>query len=114
MRTIRLLFCVLALNFVSTQARPQEAPAPGKITVTGKLTRVMAIGGETSGWSLEFKHQKTLNGKKMRSLEVTGPAEELEKLKDQHVRVVGTLTHHTGMERGEYMVLEISSVRPVK
>src|SRR5216683_4848977 len=46
MRTVRLLFCVLALAFVSTQALPQEAPAPKKITIIGKLTRVMAIGGE--------------------------------------------------------------------
>ena len=114
MRAIRLLFCLLVLAVVAAQARPQQSSVPGKITITGRLTRVMAIGGETSGWSLEFKHQKTLNGKKTRSVEVTGPAEELEKLKNQHVRVEGTLAHHTGMERGEYMVLEISSIRAVK
>ena len=114
MRTVRLLFCVLALAFVSTQALPQEAPAPKKITITGKLTRVMAIGGETSGWSVEFKHRITLEGKKVRSVEVTGPFEELEKLKDQSVRAEGTLARHTGMERGEYTVFEISSVRAAK
>jgi len=114
MRTVRFLFCVLSLAFVSAQARPQEAPPPKKITITGKLTRVMAIGGETSGWSLELKHRITLEGRKMRSVEVTGPAEELEKLKDQRVAVEGTLVHHTGMERGEYTVLEISSIRAVK
>ncbi len=53
-----------------------------KITIIGKLTRVMAIGGETSGWSVEFKHRITLEGKKVRSVEVSGPLEELEKLKD--------------------------------
>jgi len=114
MRTIRLLFCVLALAFVSTQALPQEAPAPKKITITGKLTSVMAIGGETSGWSVEFKHRITLEGKKVRSVEVTGPFEELEKLKDQSVRAEGALAHHTGMERGEYTVFEISSIRAAK
>jgi hypothetical protein len=114
MRTVRFLFCILVLAFVSTQTLPQEALAPKKITITGKLTRVMAIGGEISGWSLEFKHRKTLDGKKMRSLEVTGPAEELEKLKDQRVTVEGTLAHHTGMERGEYTLLEVSSIRAAK
>ena len=74
----------------------------------------MAIGGETSGWSLELKHQITLEGKKMRSVEITGPAGELEKLKNQRVTAVGTLEHHTGMERGDYMVLEISAIRAVK
>ena len=114
MRTIRLLFCVLALAFVSTQALPQEAPAPKKITIIGKLTRFMAIGGETSGWSVEFKHRITLEGKKVRSVEVTGPFEELEKLKDQSVRAEGALAHHTGMERGEHTVFEISSIRAAK
>ena len=114
METARLLLCVLALALLSAQALPQEAPTTKKITITGKLTRVVAIGGETSGWSLEFKHGKTVGGKKMRSVEVSGPAEELQKLKDQRVRVEGTLAHHTGMERGEYMVLEVSSIRAAK
>jgi len=114
MRTVRLLDCVLALAVFSAQARPQQNPAPKKITITGKLIRVMAIGGETSGWSLELKHQITLEGRKMRSVEVTGSPEEFEKLKDQRVTALGTLVHHTGMERGDFMVLEISTIRAVK
>jgi len=114
MRSIRFLFCLLALAFVSQQALPQEAPAPKKITIIGKLTRVMAIGGETSGWSVEFRHRITLEGKKMRSVEVTGPLAELEKLKDQRVRAEGALARHTGMERGEYTIFEISSIRAAK
>jgi hypothetical protein len=114
MRTVRFLLCVLAFAVFSAQARPQQTAPPKKITITGKLTRVMAIGGETSGWSLELKHQITLEGKKMRSVEASGAAEELEKLKDRRVTAVGTLVHHTGMERGDYMVLEISSIRAAK
>ena len=114
MQTVRFLLCVLAFVVFSAQARPQETPSPKKITITGKLTRVMAIGGETSGWSLELKRQITLEGKKMRSVEATGAAEELEKLKGRRVIAVGTLVHHTGMERGDYMVLEISSIRAAK
>lgn len=114
MRTVQLPICFLALAFFSSQALPQEALAPKKITIIGKLTRIMAIAGETSGWSLELKHEITLQGKKMRSVEVRGPAEELEKLKDQRVRAKGTLAHHTGMERGDYLVLEVSSISAVK
>jgi hypothetical protein len=114
MRTVRFLLCVLAFAVFSAQAQPQQTPAPKKITITGKLVRVMAIGGETSGWSLELKHQITLAGKKMRSVEVTGSLEELEKLRDQRVTALGTFVHHTGMERGDYMVLEISSIHAVK
>jgi len=114
MRNVRFLLCVLAFAVFSAQVRPQQTPPPKKITITGKLTRVLAIGGETSGWSLEFKHQITLEGKKMRSVEVTGSAEELERFKDRLVTALGTLVHHTGMERGDYMVLEISSMRAMK
>lgn len=114
MRSVRLLFYVLAFAFASTPALPQKALAPKKITIIGKLTRIMAIGGETSGWSLELKRGITLEGKKMRSVEVTGPADELEKMKDQRVRAKGTLAHHTGMERGDYLVLEVSSISAVK
>src|SRR5260370_39098790 len=66
MRTVRFLFCVLALAVVSAQARPQEASPSGKITVTGTLTRVSAIGGETSACSLEFNHERQRNRKKVR------------------------------------------------
>jgi hypothetical protein len=113
MRTVRLLFCVLALAFLSPPVLPQ-APAAKKISIVGRLTRVLAIGGETSGWSVEFRHRITLEGKKMRSVEVTGPLGELEKLKGQRVRAEGAFAHHTGMERGEYMVFEISSIRAEK
>jgi hypothetical protein len=114
MRTGRIRFCVLALAFASMSAFAQEAPTSKKITVVGTLTRVMAIGGETSGWSLEFERKISLGGKKTRSVEITGPVEELEKLKDQRVRATGMLAHHTGMERGEYTVFEISSIRAVR
>jgi hypothetical protein len=114
MRTVRFLFCLLAFAVFSAPEWPQQTAPAKKVTITGKLTRVMAIGGETSGWSLELKRPITLEGKKMRSVEVTGSAAELERFKDRRVTALGTLAHHTGMERGDYMVLEISSIRAVK
>ena len=100
MRTARFLVCLLAVAFLaSTPALPQEAQPAKKLTIIGKLTRVMAIGGESTGWSLELKRQITLEGKKMRSIEISGPTEEFEKLNDQRVRAKGTLTHRTGVER---------------
>jgi len=39
--------------FASTPALPQEVQPVKKLTIIGKLTRVMAIGGESTGWSLE-------------------------------------------------------------
>jgi hypothetical protein len=103
-----MAFCV----FAASAGAGQSTAAPHrKITVTGKLTRVMAIGGETSGWSIEFEKEISIGGRKIRSIEITGPLEQFEKLKDQSVRARGTLATRSGMERGEHQVLEISSIR---
>ena len=114
MRTVRFLACFLAVAFFASVSVPgDEARSPRKITVTGKLTRVMGIGGETSGWALQLKREIVLEGKKMDSIEISGPAETFEKLKNQRVRARGTLTRHKRVERGEYPVLEVSSIQPV-
>ena len=114
MRSARWLYWVLVFAFVSTLALSQVTPPPKKITITGTLSRITAIGGETSGWSLELQQPITLEGKKMRSVEIMGPSDKLEQLKDQRVRAKGTLVHHTGMERGDYLVLEVTSITAVK
>ena len=35
-----------------------------KLTVTGKLVRVMAIGAESTGWSIELESTITVDNKK--------------------------------------------------
>jgi len=116
MPTARFLACLFfAVTFWgSTTVLPQEAQPAKKIAITGKLTRVMAIGGETTGWSLEPEKKITLEGKKMKSVEISGPSEEFEKLNNQRVRAKGKLTHHTGVERGDHLVLEVSSITAAK
>jgi hypothetical protein len=114
MRTVRSLVCFLAVAFVlSASALADETRQPQKITITGKLTRVMGIGGETTSWALQLKREITLEGKKMDSIEISGQVDKFEKLNAQRVKVRGTLTHHKGVERGEYLVLEVSSIQPV-
>ena len=113
-RSVLWILLLLAAFALPTQTVAQQSTAGKKTAIVGKLTRVMAIGGETTGWSLELRREITLEGKKMRSVEVSGPAEALEKLKDQRVRARGVLVHHTGMERGDYLVLEISAIKAVE
>jgi hypothetical protein len=115
MRTVRFFGCILAMVvFTSIPAGPQESHPPKTITVVGKVTRVMAIGAETTGWSLELKREITLEGKKMKSVEISGPAGKFEKLVDQRVKAKGTLTHRRGVERPDHLVLDVSSIAPVK
>jgi hypothetical protein len=112
---MRLLACLVAVSLaVSTQARPQKSPAAKKITINGKLRRATGIGGEGAGWTLELKREITLEGKKLNSIEVSGAQEKFEEWKEQRVNANGTLVHHHGVERGDYLVLEMSSVRAAK
>jgi hypothetical protein len=115
MRTVRLLVCFLAVAILASIAvRADESHSPKKITIIGKLTRVMAVGGESTGWSLELKREITLEGQKMNAIEVAGPMEKFEKLADQRVRARGTLTHRKGVERGERLILEVTSINAAK
>jgi len=88
---------------------------PKKLTVTGKLTRVMAIGGETSGWSIELTPTITLDGKELHSLEVhSSGTQKLESLKDQWVQAKGTLSSASGVETGQRTILQFSSIKRIK
>ena len=91
-----------------------EMPAQ-KITVTGKLTRVMAIGGESTGWTIQLESETTIEGKKVDSIEIDYPnTGKLEKLVNNHVKVTGIVSHRQGVETGERPILVVSSIKEVK
>jgi heat shock protein HslJ len=86
-----------------------------QLTVTGTLTRVMAIGAETSGWAIEFDSEKTIGGKQFKSIEIVyANNERLEKLKDKRVRATGKLDTRAGVESGERSVLNVTSIQQTK
>lgn len=86
-----------------------------KITVMGKLTRVMAIGGESTGWAIEVDSGVTIDGKELHSVEVSyKKIAKLEKLENKRVAATGRMAHHKGVETGDRMVLEAISVREAK
>jgi hypothetical protein len=102
---IRVFSCVCSL----AQGQPQ------KITVTGKLGRTMAIGGESTGWSIQLESKTTIDGHQVSAIEVEYPQTgKLEKLDDKRVTAIGTLSHRKGVETGERPVLVISSIREAK
>ena len=71
---MRFLFALLltpALISVGMQTAAQEQKI---IRVTGKLSRVMGPGGETTGWSLMFDSKIVVEGQQLSSIEVEGPA----------------------------------------
>jgi len=115
MKTTRILGSVASvfvfLILASTAAVAQKKPLqPGEVILIGRLTHVMGVGGETTGWSLELNSDVTLEGQTFRSLEVAGPAKKLAKLANQQVKARGFIRHRKGVERKDWVVLEITSI----
>lgn len=117
MRIARILISALlfALLFeVAPGSHAQNKPLqPGEIILRGKLSHVMGIGGETTGWSLELQSEVTLEGQTLHSIEVSGPPKRLARLADQYVRARGFVKHRHGVERKDWLVLEITSIRAI-
>jgi heat shock protein HslJ len=100
----------LAMFCVCLYAEPAQ-----KMTVTGKLTRVMAIGGESTGWAIEPDSETTIDGKQVHSIEIAYPnTAKLETLVDKHVKATGMVTHRQGVETGQRTVFAVSSIRGAK
>jgi heat shock protein HslJ len=75
----------------------------------------MAIGGETTGWVIQLESEITIKGKQVDSIELDyHKTSKLEKLQNQRVQVVGTLSHRQGVETGDRTVLVASSIREAK
>jgi hypothetical protein len=86
-----------------------------KITVIGTLTRVMAIGGESTGWAVQFDTPKTVENKSVTSIEVKfSDPNQVEKYENKRVKVTGTVTHRHGVETGEVAVLVVTSIKGAK
>lgn len=102
-----LVWFVSISPLVFAQKKPRQ---PGEIIVIGKLTHVMGIGGETTGWALELASDLTWKGKTYRSIEVSGPKRKLERLANQEVKARGIIKHREGVERKDWTVLEITSI----
>lgn len=86
-----------------------------KITVTGKLIRMMAIGGESTGWAIQLDSEINVDGKQVDTLEIaSGETGKFETLLDKRVRATGKLSSRQGIETGSRSVLEVSYIREVK
>ena len=100
-----VLFCICL--YAKTPAQ--------KMTVTGKLTRVMAIGGESTGWAIQLDSEAAIDDKQVHSIEVDSrKTKRLEKLENKHVEATGLLSHRHGVETGEQIILVISSIKEAR
>jgi hypothetical protein len=101
------VFCISL--FAAGQTADKSAQS---LNVTGKLTRVMAVGAETTGWAIELDEPMPIDGKPAKSIEISYPkTKKLERLEKEHVVATGTLTHRHGVETGDRPVLEVSYLK---
>jgi heat shock protein HslJ len=112
MRTRRLATSLI-LGFLCVCAQAQTTDRG--LTVTGRLTRAMGIGGESTGWMIQMEAETAIDGKQLHSIEVAyRNPKRLEELENKLVRASGKLAHRAGVETGERTILEITSIREVK
>jgi heat shock protein HslJ len=109
--SIARLVAVLILSLASVGLRGLQA-ADELITLTGKLVRAIAVGGESTGWALELDSAITVDGRQMNSLQVRYEhAAKLQGLANKRVTATGKFLHQQGVETGKHPVLEISSIQ---
>src|SRR5438874_2066982 len=109
MRTRRFVVGLI-LGFVCVCVQAQTTDRA--ITVTGRLTRAMGIGGESTGWMIQLEAATLIDGKQVHAIEVAyRNAKRLDELENKLVRASGKLAHRAGVETGERTVLEIASIR---
>jgi hypothetical protein len=104
---------VLFLILLIPHLRAQKAPRPDLITITGTLQQVVGIGSETTGWAIRLDSELELAGKRLKSLEVNGDRREFIRLENKRVEASGKIVTRHGIERGEWPVLEVSTIREV-
>ncbi|MBM3199677.1 hypothetical protein FJZ53_01980 [Candidatus Woesearchaeota archaeon] len=80
-----------------------------KVTVTGELVKVVAIGGETTGWAIKTDQPLDIGGKETMLIEIDMMGKKINLLpfEHQYVRVTGKLVKRHGVERGTYWVIEV-------
>ena len=119
MRPILIVARLMAVCGVCVvgRAAAQGTPVAGQVEVTGKLTKVMAIGGETTGWAIEMESEQSFGGKPLHSIEVEARAKKLEKLENKKVTASGIIVHRPGVENKDRSVLQVEKIKewkPVK
>jgi hypothetical protein len=106
------IICFLMVSCGYSQKEDEQET----VTVTGKLARVVAIGGETTGWAVKLDSPLEVEGKKLNSIEVDAgdKSEKISELENKHVQVTGTLEKRHGIERGEHWVIAAKKIEEIK
>ena len=101
-------------SHIFSKVKGEEGKSNKKITITGKLTRVVAIGGETTGWAVDLDKPLQIRGETLTRIEIHPVVREMDGLQNRRMEVTGTLEKRSGIERGEYWVIKVERIREIK
>ncbi len=104
------MICLLMVSY----GYSQEKGGGRMITITGKLVKIVAIGGETTGWAVELDSPLEVNGKKINRIEIDPNGKKIGGFNNKRVEVLGTLLKRSGIERKEYWVLMVNKIQEIK
>ncbi len=95
---------------VLTAPTPPKAPEV-RYMVAGKLARQMAIGGETTGWAVYLDGPREIGGKTLTRIDIDPAGNKVDDFENRTVEVSGILEKRSGIERGEYWVIVVDTIR---
>lgn len=104
------MICLLMVSYGYSQGEDGQ----GLITVTGKLVKIVAIGGETTGWAVDLDSPLEVDGKKLNRIEIDPNGKKIGGFNNKRVEVLGTLLKRSGIERKEYWVVMVNKIQEIK
>ena len=113
LRTMGVLLVALLLC-VDARIAAQGTPVEGPVEATGKLVKVLAAGGETTGWAIEFEKEVSFGGNGVHSIEAEGDVKKFGKLENKKVTVKGSIVHRSGVESKDRMVFVVQKIKEWK
>lgn len=105
-----LFFNIIFLGCANNGHYISNDPRINLVTVTGTLVTTVAIGGETTGWSIELDLPLVIERMEFKLLEVD-PCSSISFFENQKVEITGTLSKRYGIERKGYWVLLINKIQ---
>jgi hypothetical protein len=91
---------ILTLGCVCLHADESD---PQKITLVGTIHRAMAIGAESTGWTVQVDSETIVDGKPISSIE--------EDFENKRVKIAGKVVYRHGVETGVQPYVEIMTIK---
>lgn len=83
------------------------------LTVTGTLTTVANIGGETTGLAIKLDDPIEAGGATVRQVEINHDPDRWREFVNKHIKANGQLTFRTGIERRIWPVLDVETMAEI-